>query len=164
MGWYTCVKTINGRKYLYNQTTWREGGSVKCKSIYVGPVSGGDVVSTRPVEHSSLKSARRYASFDKVEAEVLMEMLELSRPGYRVINTDGSARGVSSTFPSWVPEHLRSMKLFEKVAAHIEKGIAPQYRATRQTELYEVVSERMLKQCTTNEAEIEEYIDRGSVT
>ncbi len=40
MGWYTCVKKINGHKYLYRQRTWREQGKVKCESIYLGPVSG----------------------------------------------------------------------------------------------------------------------------
>ena len=42
MGWYTCVKKINGHRYLYRQRTWREQGKVKCESIYLGPVNGSE--------------------------------------------------------------------------------------------------------------------------
>ncbi len=37
---YRVIKTINGRRYFYDQTTWREAGKVKTRSIYVGPVDG----------------------------------------------------------------------------------------------------------------------------
>ena len=36
MGWYQVVKTVKGHKYLYLQTSWREGGKVKTKSKYLG--------------------------------------------------------------------------------------------------------------------------------
>ena len=38
---YRVIKTINGHRYYYDQRTWREGGKVRCESIYVGPVDGG---------------------------------------------------------------------------------------------------------------------------
>ena len=41
-GWYRVVKTIKGRRYLYEQRTWREGKKVKTKSRYVGP-AGSDL-------------------------------------------------------------------------------------------------------------------------
>lgn len=37
---YTVIKTINGRKYEYMQTSYREGGKVRTKSVYIGPVGG----------------------------------------------------------------------------------------------------------------------------
>jgi hypothetical protein len=37
---YTVIKTINGRQYEYLQTSYREGGKVRTKSVYVGPVGG----------------------------------------------------------------------------------------------------------------------------
>ena len=40
MSWYIVVKTINGRRYRYRQTTWREGGRMRTKSEYIGPVDG----------------------------------------------------------------------------------------------------------------------------
>jgi hypothetical protein len=39
MGWYTVTKTIKGRKYLYLQMTYRDGGKVKTKNKYLGPAS-----------------------------------------------------------------------------------------------------------------------------
>lgn len=37
---YIVTKTIKGRQYRYEQTSYREGGKVKTKSVYLGPVSG----------------------------------------------------------------------------------------------------------------------------
>ena len=41
MGWYTVTKTINGRKYLYLQMTYRDGRKVRTKNKYLGPATGG---------------------------------------------------------------------------------------------------------------------------
>ena len=38
MPWYNVVKTINGRKYLYRQRTYRAGGKVRTESQYIGAV------------------------------------------------------------------------------------------------------------------------------
>ncbi len=38
MGWYTVIKTVKGRRYLYKQRTWREGKRVRTESVYVGPL------------------------------------------------------------------------------------------------------------------------------
>src|ERR1700722_19467797 len=40
MSTYIVTKTINGRQYRYQQTTWREGGRTRTKSEYLGPVGG----------------------------------------------------------------------------------------------------------------------------
>lgn len=38
---YTVIKTINGRRYVYEQRTWREGKRVRTESRYLGPADGG---------------------------------------------------------------------------------------------------------------------------
>lgn len=35
------IKTIKGRRYRYWQRSYRDGGRVRTKSIYIGPVDGG---------------------------------------------------------------------------------------------------------------------------
>ena len=35
---YRVVKKINGRSYLYEQETYREGGKVKTRSRYISPI------------------------------------------------------------------------------------------------------------------------------
>ena len=37
---YRVIKTIKGRRYIYEQCTWREGKRVRTKSLYVGPADG----------------------------------------------------------------------------------------------------------------------------
>lgn len=73
----------------------------------------------------ALKSV--YGKFGKAAEEALFytkaRYLELSEAGYRYqtgLGMDAETHGVSSTFPDWIPENLRSMKLFEKVLKPIE--------------------------------------------
>jgi hypothetical protein len=37
---YTVIKTINGRRYRYQQETYRQNGKVRTRSVYLGPVDG----------------------------------------------------------------------------------------------------------------------------
>lgn len=39
MSWYTVIKTIKGRQYRYLQTTYRNGGKVRTRNKYLGPVA-----------------------------------------------------------------------------------------------------------------------------
>jgi len=41
MSWYSVIKTVKGRRYLYKQRTWREGKRVRSESVYVGCLDGG---------------------------------------------------------------------------------------------------------------------------
>lgn len=36
---YEVIKTVKGKKYRYRQTSFRQGGKVRTKSVYLGPVS-----------------------------------------------------------------------------------------------------------------------------
>jgi hypothetical protein len=47
MGWYRVVKTVRGRRYLYEQRSWREGEKVRTQSRYIGPAGGVEVGATR---------------------------------------------------------------------------------------------------------------------
>src|SRR5205809_902421 len=38
---YQVIKTVKGRRYIYEQRTWREGKHVRTESRYVGPADGG---------------------------------------------------------------------------------------------------------------------------
>ena len=58
---YTVIKTIKGRRYIYEQRTWREGRRVRTQSRYLGPL---EVVS-EPAPKKSL--ARRVGEF--IEAQ-----------------------------------------------------------------------------------------------
>jgi hypothetical protein len=49
MEWYRVVKTINGRKYLYEQKTYREGKRVRTLNRYVGPANSVFYHATREV-------------------------------------------------------------------------------------------------------------------
>lgn len=61
-----------------------------------------DEINSRPKAGHALKT--------------VMTELELSEPGYRGTKDDtGEGYGVSSTFPQWIPEDLRSKELFGKV-------------------------------------------------
>lgn len=61
-------------------------------------------------------------AIDQAAGEV-MAQLELSTAGSRLITGTGPDRtvtGISSTFPEWVPENLRSKDLFNKVLGYID--------------------------------------------
>jgi hypothetical protein len=47
MDWYIVTKTINGRRYLYRQKTWREGRRVRTQNEYIGPVGSAALVVPR---------------------------------------------------------------------------------------------------------------------
>lgn len=57
---YIVTKTIKGRRYLYEQRTWREGKRVRTESRYLGPADGGG----RPV--ASEVQPRRRGLLNKV--------------------------------------------------------------------------------------------------
>ncbi len=39
-GWYFVVKTIKGRRYRYQQRSWREGSRVRTQCVSLGPLDG----------------------------------------------------------------------------------------------------------------------------
>lgn len=52
MNWYRVTKTINGRQYLYEQRTWREGAKVRTQSRSLGPVAPARSVKKTRKRHT----------------------------------------------------------------------------------------------------------------
>ncbi len=92
--------------------------------------------------------------FMKASGEVWQE-LEFSEPGKRILITDPDSKfgksvtgvtGKPSSFPEWIPEHLRSSKLFSKVMGGITDPDNVQYptaNRSRQRELYDYLLDRI---------------------
>lgn len=81
-------------------------------------------------------------AFFKVASE-----LEYAQAGQRIFNdyaSDLEIIGVGSTFPKWVPEHLRDKKLFDKVLGFIKDYDQIEIpRGSRQKELMNTVLDRV---------------------
>ncbi len=116
-------------------------------------VTLGDMFATeKPIEEPTITTEQQIAQrieddMARVESEVLTEM-ELSEAGERILieQPDASDRdvlGISSTFPEWVPSHLREKTLFNKVMEHIKNKTIPPERNVRQRELYDIVQDEM---------------------
>lgn len=71
----------------------------------------------------------------------VLDELQSSEAGKRIVGEDGEWFGVSSSFPKWVPDDLRDKKLFDQVLEHINNDTVP--KGSRQLRLYEVIAERM---------------------
>lgn len=86
-------------------------------------------------------------AFQRADAEVTTQMSELSQAGKRIRLPDGTMQAYSSTFPDWVPSHLRLNDLFKSVLPHYEAGTIP--KGVRQQELLDLmqkeVSQRAIK-------------------
>ncbi|MGH1350507.1 MAG: hypothetical protein ACRBBN_06840 [Methyloligellaceae bacterium] len=51
MGWNVVVKKIKGKSYAYRQMSYREGGKVRTKSEFLGPVTDSQVASDHQPDH-----------------------------------------------------------------------------------------------------------------
>ena len=89
MGWYRVIKTINGRKYLYEQRSWRVGSKVKTQSVYLGKV-------------------------DDFPREIRVVNGKLTVGGLRKQNTPGTAITPKSTNTSRQVNTLISLEEFEQ--------------------------------------------------
>lgn len=75
----------------------------------------------------------------QVESEIFAEF-DIAEAGTRVFGEEG-VTAIPSTFPKWIPEHLREKKLMDRTLRHIAEGTEPKASATRQKELYDVITE-----------------------
>jgi hypothetical protein len=74
MSWYQVTKTINGRKYLYWQKTYRVGSSVKTLNKYIGPANNPPrmpsvraVMQNLPEPHKELRAHYDAGKITKLE-------------------------------------------------------------------------------------------------
>ena len=82
---------------------------------------------------------------DQVMSEIEAVMQE-AEPGERVFigtGADREVKGVQSTFPKWVPEHLRSRELFDAVEPSLRLDQISMPSGRRQQELFNVVFDRI---------------------
>lgn len=68
---YRVIKTIKGRQYIYEQSTYREGGKVRTRSSYIGAVD--------PVYSSSSRSAVNTTSLEKDEIILVLKSKDFQR-------------------------------------------------------------------------------------
>lgn len=86
--------------------------------------------------------------------------LELSEPGFRIIgdNTHNGTDtiGVSSTFPKWIPEELRSKELFEKIfpSLHPDNLSYPSGNKPRLRRLYDLLLDEVDSMVGTDTSKI----------
>jgi hypothetical protein len=72
LAWYRVIKSINGCQYVYMQTTWREGGKVKTKNRYVGPVTPAGSYSPEPRATEAIAADLEEA---RVRRDILKDVL-----------------------------------------------------------------------------------------
>jgi hypothetical protein len=70
VGWYQVVKTINGRRYLYWQKTYRVSGSVKTLNRYICPADSRRAVFAHAINKPDAIALREKWRDDKVYAYV----------------------------------------------------------------------------------------------
>lgn len=76
------------------------------------------------------------------ESNILMGLQEATA-GQRIIRGSGMDReviGISSTFPSWIPGHLRKNSIIKPVLDHILKGTIP--KGSAQLDLYKEIKKK----------------------
>ena len=78
---FTRIRTINGRRYLYEETRWREGGKVCSRSKSLGPVDGMGIIRRQfPKAHgidwdaAERQQLAHMKADDERRAEVLKEL------------------------------------------------------------------------------------------
>jgi len=79
---YVVVKTVKGRRYRYFQTSWREGGRVRTKSICLGPLDGAGRTSVRKRGNGGLAEflkAQRLSPEDRVLATAARQAAEIDQ-------------------------------------------------------------------------------------
>lgn len=93
--------------------------------------------------------------------EVMSEM-DIAEAGSRVYDADGNVTGgISSTFPDWIPEGLRTRKLFDSVLSGLEDPTNiefPPNSQPRKQELYEHILNEIDGRAGTNSSNIIERI------
>ena len=74
---YIVTKTINGKQYRYQQTSYRVGKKVKTKSVYLGPVGGGGLsFIPRPIP----PELRGWAYIERLMEKYPTVTVETARP------------------------------------------------------------------------------------
>jgi len=92
----------------------------------------------------------------------ILAQLEGAEAGKRIVVEEGGERKVfskKSTYPEWIPEHLRKKKLVKSVLEKINKGEIP--KGKRQRELYEIIKEKLEEPIKRAEQQMKDEEDLG---
>lgn len=77
-------------------------------------------------EKSGPSDVEGFSKADEYLSNIFTE-LQLAKPGSRLFTgygADQEVTGISSTFPDWIPENLRSSDMIKKILPNLEEGIA----------------------------------------
>lgn len=80
---YVVIKTVSGRRYLYLQRSYRQGGRVRTESRYIGPADGGVPAGAKSTQKrksflqrlDAFISANRLSPEERIGYRTEMEML-----------------------------------------------------------------------------------------
>lgn len=139
-GWYLVTKTIGGRRYLYRQRSWREGGRVRTACQCLGRADGQQLSAGRPqTRQISAKEAAELWDQDKLTKFTGADLLDVrareavgryTADGYRRMNellrgteiiSEAEAEALSALLTAI--EHPDAVLLHD-VTLH-RKGLAP---------------------------------------
>lgn len=84
------------------------------------------------------------AIFNTPETGQMFEELANAQAGQRFATPDGVNMGMKSSFPDWVPEDLRSRKMFDRVQNILLEGKVPTGKNKKETELFNVIKEEIM--------------------
>lgn len=105
--------------------------------------------STKTIPELETELSTKYKESSKNIDEELANIyteFELAEAGERIMTEEGSFIGKPSSFPDYIPEHLRDKKLFDNVIDRIydiESLKYPEANKTRQRELYNYILDEL---------------------
>lgn len=130
------------------------------------PKTADDLVTTYKSAGQS-KSLPEFSRADEELSNILTEM-ELSKAGERAMipsrepGVDYDFHRVPSTFPEWVPEHLRRTDLFQKVMPNLGNIKYP--KGSRQRELYDTILDELDSRLGVDTKVIRDNIKANEIT
>lgn len=134
------------------------------ESNYRPQIAVDDIVAKYTAAGPSKVLPDDFSRADDVLNEIISEM-DVAEAGRRdlVTDADGYTKGVvgvQSTFPDWVPEHLRSRALFDSVTKdfNINNLQYPEAVKGRQRELYSVILDQLDQRLGVDTKSLRSYI------
>lgn len=140
------ISSARNRKF-FDKFTWLKSDAVGSQSYRYKPTLNKD--ASLPDLEKQMRDIylSKQEAVDQAFSEIFAEM-EIAEAGQRVFfeqadSSESGVMGIKSSFPSWVPDELRSRDLFDKVmgnlAGDIEKLTFPDGNRPKQRELYNAI-------------------------
>lgn len=132
-------------KLGYKKTQELDNGLVEMVKTLEQEQRDPDLIAEGDLKTKEQELVRVYSENKEAVNNALYEVFaefEVAEAGQRIFTENGEVIGIKSSFPDWVPEHLRSKDLFDKVLGNItsiEDLKYPEGNRTRQRELYDEI-------------------------